>query len=350
MTKEEALGKGIIWHETVHSMKRRSPWHDYCRKGTYMLTLVVNGRKPLLGELATVTDASASDVKARVELSALGKAIRDVEVNKINHFYPMVDVWKLCIMPDHIHMIVRVKEDMDISKHLGLIVAGFKGGCSRAARRLGVTVPPASAGEEVQGECLGNGDTEEEKAPLVPLFEQGYNDKILLRDEQLDNWKHYLDDNPRRLMMKRRNPQLFMVLHEVDIAGKHCQMVGNRFLLDVPDKMAVIVHRRYTDEDNERLREAWLACGERGGVLVSAAISSKEKEVLREAMNRGYRIIHLRENGFPELYKPSGEAFDACVDGRLLQISPWLYHMERKIITRAQCLELNAMAEEIAGR
>lgn len=90
------------------------------------------------------------------------------------------------------------------------------------------------------------------------------------------------------------------------------------------------------------------ACGERGGVLVSAAISTKEKEVLREAMNRGYRIVLLRENGFPRLYKPCGESFYACSEGLLLQISPWDYHMEKKTITREQCLELNEMAERIA--
>lgn len=66
-------------------------------------------------------------------------------------------------------------------------------------------------------------------------------------------------------------------------------------------------------------------------------------------MNRGYRIILLRENGFPPLYKPSGESFDAYAAGLLLQISPWQYHMEQKTITRAQCLHLNALAEKIAS-
>lgn len=185
--------------------------------------------------------------------------------------------------------------------------------------------------------------------PRQGLFEKGYCDKILLHEGQLDNWKHYLDDNPRRLMMKRENPELFTVLAGMDVANERCWVVGNRFLLDIPDKMAVIVHRRYTDEENMRLREEWLACGERGGVLVSAAISPKEKEVLREAMNRGYNIILLRENGFPKLYKPSGEAFDACAKGLLLQISPWEFHYEKRVITREQCLHLNAMAERIAG-
>ena len=125
-------------------------------------------------------------------------------------------------------------------------------------------------------------------------------------------------------------------------------MVGNSFLLDIPDKVAVIVHRRYTDEEIALLRKEWLECGERGGVLVSAAISPKEKAILREAMNRGYRIILLRENGFPKLYKPAGEAFDACAQGLLLQISPWEFHFDKRVITRAQCLHLNALAERIA--
>ena len=61
----------------------------------------------------------------------------------------------------------------------------------------------------------------------------------------------------------------------MEVAGEQCQVVGNRFLLNIPDKVAVIVHRRYTDEENARLREEWLACGERGGVLVSACCGKR---------------------------------------------------------------------------
>lgn len=50
-----------------------------------------------------------------------------------------------------------------------------------------------------------------------------------------------------------------------------------------------------------------------------------------------------------EEYKPSGEAFNACTEGRLLQISPWEYHMEHRTISREECLQLNGMAEVIAG-
>lgn len=328
MNREEAIAKGWEIKETKNSMKRRYTGHDYRRPGTYMLTVAVSGRRQLLGTLRGDAAAENGTPGApHVEHSPLGRAVIEEEIRKISQFYPMVEVWKTCVMPDHIHMIVRVKGDMPPGRHLGNVVGGFKTGCNRAYRRLCGIDGPLRQG----------------------LFEPGYNDKILMRDGQLDNWKRYLDDNPRRLLIKRGCPQLFTVVHDMTVAGQACRTVGNRFLLDIPDKMAVIVHRRYTDSQYDDLRRQWLACGERGGVLVSAAIAPREKAVLREAMDRGHRIILLRENGFPEMYKPAGESFYSCAKGLLLQISPWEYHTRRRAITRSQCLFLNSMAEKIAG-
>lgn len=45
-------------------------------------------------------------------LSELGIAIAKEEIPKIHKYYPQVEVWRVCIMPDHIHLIVRVKEDL----------------------------------------------------------------------------------------------------------------------------------------------------------------------------------------------------------------------------------------------
>lgn len=387
-SRKEAEAAGVKVSETKHHMKRRSPWHDYRERGTYMLTLIVEGRKPLLGRLVVeerklgksekmvveerkmVTDPNEElhiTKTARVELTALGKAIRDEEIRKIEEHYSMVEVWKLCIMPDHIHMIVRVKDNLPEGKHLGQVIWGFKVGCTKAWWRLmpsekplGTETAPVPAGSPAAPVPAASSSSivpAGSPAAIVPagspagknpsLFEPGYNDKILLREGQLSNWKRYLDDNPRRLAIKRLHPDFFTVIHQAVIVGRKCQMVGNRFLLDIPQKMAVIVHSAYTDEEYTDWRRKWLACGEAGGVLISAAIAAREKEVMREAMDRGYNIILLRENGFPPLYKPSGESFTVCSEGRLLQISPWEFHMERKTISREQCLILNRMAEEI---
>ena len=355
-TREEAIKAGVKVEETKHNMKRRKPWHDYHHKGTYMLTLVVEGRQPLLGRLVMPTQQQG----AHIELTDLGKAICDEEVQKIPAVYKMVEVWKLCIMPDHLHLIVRVKEDMPEGKHLGDVVRGFKVGCSRAWWRLtsmpaGETAGVVDVNRELEAGNANRGAEVGSPTPAVSpagnmspvLFETGYNDQILLEDGQLDNWLHYLDDNPRRLAIKRLHPDYFTTMHYKDIAEWHCQLVGNSFLLDIPDMVAVIVHSAYTDKEYEDYKQKWLACGERGGVLVSASIATREKEVMREAMNRGYRLIWVRENGFPPLYKPAGESFDACSDGRLLQVSPGEYHMQRRTISREQCLMLNRLVEAI---
>ena len=377
-TKEQAIAAGIKIAETKHSMKRRRPWHDYHRKGTYMLTLVVEGRSPVLGCLVIpnreATERTGTQkCEAHIELTELGKVIFQEEMKKIPQFYKNVEVWKICIMPDHIHMIVRVKENFTDGKHLGDVVRGFKVGCSRAWWRLSA-LPAGETAGRVEGDAApssaspttaaltttaapSSASTTTAASPMTAvspavkrplLFESGYNDKILMEDGQLDNWLHYLDDNPRRLAVKRLHPDYFTTMHYRDIAEWHCQLVGNSFLLDIPDKAAVIVHRAYTDEEYAEYKRQWLACGERGGVLVSAAISPREKQVMREAMDCGYRLILVRENGFPALYKPAGESFDACSEGRLLQVSPWEYHMQRRTISREQCLMLNRLVETIS--
>ena len=89
MDRDEAIARGLEIHETKHSMKRRSPWHDYHGRGTYMLTLVVEGRIPLLGKLVGRVNARPGDGDGpKVMLSELGTAIVKEEIPKIHKYYP----------------------------------------------------------------------------------------------------------------------------------------------------------------------------------------------------------------------------------------------------------------------
>ena len=337
-----------------HNMKRRKPQHDYSRFGSYMLTMITERRLPLFGTLQgeAITEKLQGSAPF-VSLSPLGEAILQDELPKISHFYPMIEVQKVCIMPDHIHLIIHVKRNMPKGSHIGKVIVSFKSGCSKAWWRLqdeGL-MPSSSSNNDKEPRTDVRGTvpcTSVQGSARPSLFEPGYNDKILMREGQLDRWKHYLDDNPRRLAVKRSHPDFFIIRREEPLLGQQVQMVGNRFLLDIPMKAAVVVHRAYTDSEYARFAKEWLALGEAGGVLVSAAIAPREKLVMREAMNRGYSIILLRENGFPPIYKPSGESFDACARGQLLQIALWEYHTEHKTISREQCLQLNRLAEQIA--
>ena len=326
-TKEKAIALGSL-KATIHSMKRRAAWNDYNAPRIYMLTLVVRNRRPLFGTLTGDPHLPLYAVgSASVDWSDLGRAIRFEELPKITRFYPMVEVWKLMIMPDHLHIILNVKEPLPKGKLLGDVVAGFKYGCNKAYWHL----------SNLNGKDLPG------------LFEEGYCDKILYDFDQLERWKHYLDDNPRRLMIKKAHPDLFRRRHELMIDGRRCVGIGNPFLLNIPDKEAVIVHRRDSEEEYIIKGKAWMATGENYGVLVGAFISEREQVVKNAAIERGYFLIQLTNDGIGSYYKPSGKDFDACAEGRLLIISPWPDAPAKEGVSRAECLQMNALAEKVAA-
>ena len=64
---------------------------------------------------------------------------------------------------------------------------------------------------------------------------------------------------------------------------------------------------------------------------------------------RQHPYIVLADNGFRDYYKPPADIFDAVAAGRVLLLSPWEYDAGKRHISRADCVALNAMAEEIAA-
>lgn len=165
------------------SMKRRCEQHDYYDRGIYMITMNIEGRRPLLG---TLCDESAP----HVVLSAFGERVKQCWLD-IPRYYPVVEPMKLCIMPDHIHGILFVHERMD--KHLGKVIDGFKTGTRKAARELGyLPVPQAQATEPATPSTsvpytapqAQSRHTAAARAHGL-LWEAGYNDRLLRGKNQL---------------------------------------------------------------------------------------------------------------------------------------------------------------------
>ena len=79
--------------------------HDYYGVGTYLITLVVIGRNPLLGRL--VGDA----VRPEVQLSEIGEMVRDAWLSipaKAAEHGNQVRVLASVCMPDHFHGVIEV--------------------------------------------------------------------------------------------------------------------------------------------------------------------------------------------------------------------------------------------------
>ena len=384
MTDEQFIAKGKYAGEKKASMKRRDIHNDYTSRRMYMVTLEVEGRRPVFGHL--VGDAFAqqgSSDEPHIELSALGKAVQTEWLN-IHLHYPQIEVMAVQMMPDHLHGILFVREPLPV--HLGQVISGFKTGCRRAqksieaARALETAVKPqytekqmvngevvkATVGEAVAGASAGaaNGVVEHgslfcpyvtaspslnEKSPCQPLFTKGYNDLILRSFEELKRWKDYLRDNPRRLMMKRARPEWLRPFFGLRIGSHSYSGIGNRALLSAPLRMAVRVSRWLNGIEIAAETARYLEAARQGAVLVSPAISPGEKSVMRAAFDAGLPTIVIMENGFTPLSKPHGEQFDACARGLLLMLSPWEQKKKKKKITAEQCQQMNLMALVISN-
>ena len=296
-----------------------------------MITMVTEGRKPQFGKVVGRSDAEDTSAEApHIELSPLGKSVKEIW-ESISSYHREVKVVALQMMPDHFHGILFVTEKME--KPLGKVLLGFKQACNRAFREV-MPVEFVAVAQQHAQQAREHG----------LLFAKGYNDQILLRDGQLERWLNYLKDNPRRLLMKRENPDLFRVQRGLEYAGLSFSAIGNRFLLERPVKLQVQCSRRISEEELRAKLDACLSEARKGAVLVSPAISKGEKAIMRAAFDEGLPLIFLEENGFTDLAKPGGKRMDACAKGQLLILAPWEHHNEKLNIKRGQCLELNDMA------
>lgn len=389
-TEEQIATKKRFAGEAKPSMKRRDDHHDYRDRRIYLITLAVEGRRPLLGRLVgNPLTEPGSPAYPHVELTPIGDAVSKAWY-AIPRYHPQIEIFALQVMPDHIHGILFVKEFMP--EGLGKAILGFKQGCNKAYRAL-LAQPLPTANQAAPA----NSSSADQAAPMplsvdqaapalssdaqaahaLPsvmqaavlqqptptpsspslisdrshglLFERGYNDSILLRDGQLAAMKRYLAENPFRLAMKRARPDLLRVRLDVDVCGTRCSAVGNLALLSAPQKLRVRISRSIAPQLLEQEKARFLAAARAGAVLVSPAISPGEKAITRAAFDEGLPLIVLLDNGLDPMSKPSGERFRACSEGRLLLLSPFPHRNQRITITRQVCEALNGLAWEISG-
>ena len=362
--------------------------------GLYHVTLTIPDRRPLLGQLEVPDNNPAL---AKVKRTALGNALVDCLLS-IPQYHPEVQVLHFCLMPDHLHAVLYVRRIMPIG------IRGVVRGFWQAAKKLGRAYTAASLiipndirrnhqeetrnrQEEMQNhkeetrncqggvpDCQeGNLNLQKETAKLEafsaslrkqmgddgyyqlqPVFTEMPFIRPMGRNTQLPNTIHYIDMNPQRLATKRMKPGYFRVQRGIVIDGRSYDGVGNTTLLMAETFAPVHVRRVMVEAeekgDVEQLRNYKNSCvlsARKGMAMVSPFISTHEKQVMQVLLREQLSFICLTDNGFRDYYKPTNTLFDACAAGRVLILSPWSYDSDKRHISRAECVALNKMAEEI---
>jgi len=175
MKKETYKAQQPFAGEKKPSMLRRCVGHDYTSRQIYMITMVTERRRPLFGQVVGKSDAPAgSDDAPRIELSPLGQRVND-EWWAASQHHPEVRVLALQMMPDHLHGILFVQEQME--KPLGMLLRGFKQSCNRHYRELELGIaPPVPFVALSTQQTKHKQDRRNEGIPLIYLQENGFTD------------------------------------------------------------------------------------------------------------------------------------------------------------------------------
>lgn len=323
---------------------KRAWWHDYYSRSIYLITINKRPEVSAFGHLVGDWQIPfGSPGSPDVLLSDIGKIIRKW-IKKFPSIIPNCQLYQYKVMPDHIHLLIFVKERTPL--HLGKYISVFK--------------------NSIRSELNQS------------VFQSGFNDKILSVTRKLDDIFRYIRENPLRLAIRMANPDNFKRCDEIKIRGKLYSGYGNLLLLKNPFREAVIVHRKSSEQERTYQHDRWIYHCYGGGVLVSPFISQSEKDIRKEVEKFGGRIILIVDKPLPEPpWKPAYRDFYRCANGELLILAPVgeenrqlessgksveerrnireailngeAKPARKKKIARSECLRLNALAEYICS-
>lgn len=310
--------------EAFHWQQKYTPWKN---PGIYHVTVTVTPKEPVLGSLCIpTTNNIPNPEEATIIRTDLGREVVHC-VAQIAELHPEIRLLKYCLMPDHVHFILQVTQPMEIS--IRTVLRGFQTGCRKAARCVGL-----------DGASLFS------EAPYI---------RSLSHAGQLQNMFRYIEDNPRRLAVKKLFPGFLRTMRDIEIGESSFDAVGNVLLLQSASYGTVHVRHDLVnmakvgqDVPLRAYMNGCLASARAGAVLISPFVSSYEQAVLKELVKENLPVIYLLDNGFSPYYKPSGLLINACARGSALLLAPRTYDEAPGRIKRAQCVALNSVAERLA--
>lgn len=323
-------------------------------------------------EVAAVSSSEArlGECYPRIRLSRFGQLVERA-IDELPKGLPIA-ILERVVMPNHVHFVIRVLEQLPPKMPLGKIIKNFKTTVNHIYKTLrGI---PLSTRMQYPG-CEGKHPT----AGLV--FAPDYHERFLFRKGQLRAMIDYCRDNPARLASQVLHPEYFericsmqvtlpwlpqggtkgqrsagidfphllapVLLSEARLGVMNqarlgvmdqarlgamtatftLDAIGNRALLQEPERVQIQCSRSMTAEALEEETAAVLDLCRMGMVPVCPCMNANERHIAEACLSEGYRLIIIEIDGLrPDLpeYKPMGQRFRACQSGQLLLLSPWV--------------------------
>ena len=266
---------------------------DYSRGATLFITINVEPKRKILGEIAEPGVFVPND---------WGKTVERALVQTVGKS-PELWLAKYAIMPNHIHFRLVLRPGLatpDALKALGSCIRSFK---------------------------LSSRMTLERQGHTGTLWQKNYHDHLCLSRESIGKADAYMESNPiTSWLLSRRDAPMRV---EQPLAMERLPMeawwagAGNLGLLAMDAKaVSVRLSRTLKPERYGAVLADCLKAAARGYALVSSYISPCERELFQAlSMTPGARIIRASYKGMEWTYKPTAQEARLFAEGRYLHLS-----------------------------
>lgn len=186
----------INYNPNLHHRKSiRLKGYDYAQAGLYFITLCVQDRKPLFGEIQ----------KGKLKLNIFGKLAKE-EWENTAEIRKNISLGEFIIMPNHFHAILQIdfqinKKEKNIGKFyspsqtIGAIIRGYKGATTKKIKEL-----IRSTGELQFAPTAPTAPTAPKKIIDLnkSIWQRNYYEHIIQTDKAYQNISNYIIKNPEK--------------------------------------------------------------------------------------------------------------------------------------------------------
>ena len=290
--------------EKKHRPMLRNANIDYSH-GTFFVTIQAAFNKTIFGAI----------VGEKSVLNELGEAVAE-SLRSLGERYPGTEVVEFVVMPNHVHVILRLARQHGNRKHqLGYVVGRFKGWISKVYRDM-----------VAQGQAVDVGTTP---------WQRDYWDKLVTTEEQLAAYRRYIRNNPAKWTRDRFGAVASysfgnVVLLNARLVGFVASQGAYKSdlkprLLWVRDMAGTEAHHPELGAVAARHPDHVEVAGFRArekAPLISTFTSAQERAVFAKALSNGRRFVKICPGGIQPESELEPAVISACNEGRGLLISP----------------------------
>lgn len=171
-------------------------------------------------------------IDGRLYESEITRAFDTTIKNFHKTWYVLEPIWSFVIMPDHLHLLLKIAPGEKRAPLGSLVYQLMKALALDYWRVAGGKSDEAVVGKADEAAFSSTGTTG--ACAPKPVFERDWHDWIVKRDGQLANFIDYIRENPARHWQRKQNRDFFRVYSGVRFLSREWFAYGNLELLKLP--------------------------------------------------------------------------------------------------------------------